>query len=128
MTGLETLIIPALIPVVSDAVKSIINKLTGTSGATPKSVDEEIKFMQAKTEWMKGMAELDKPSGETSRWVNDLRASFRYVAAAAIIVVAFATLFIPSLDAGYVEMAWTSAQAAFAFIFGDRMYVYLRRR
>ncbi|MBI5236242.1 MAG: hypothetical protein HY886_08340 [Deltaproteobacteria bacterium] len=128
MTGIEALIIPALIPVVSDAVKGIINKLTGQSGATPKSVDEEMKLMQAKAEWMKALAELDKPTGETSRWVNDLRASFRYLAAAAIIIVAFATLFIPTLDAGYVEMAWTSAQAAFAFIFGDRMYVYLRRR
>ncbi len=128
MTGIEALVIPALIPVVSDAIKGIINKLTGQSGAAPKSVDEEIKFMQAKAEWIKGMAELDRPSGETSRWVNDLRASFRYIAAAAIIIIAFITLFVPSLDAGYVEMAWTSAQAAFAFIFGDRMYVYLRRK
>ncbi len=128
MTGIEALIIPALIPVVSDAVKVIVNKLTGISGATPQSVEEEIKLMQARAEWMRGMAELDKPTGQTSLWVNDLRASFRYLAAGAIILVAFATLFVPSLDTGYVEMAWTSAQAAFAFIFGDRMYVYLRRR
>lgn len=126
MTGLE-LLIPALAPVAADAIRGIVGRLTGGSGAQPQNVDEAIKLMQARTENLRAVAELDKPSGNLSQWVADLRASFRYVAAGLVILTAIGALVFqaPPEQAG---LAWDAAQSVWAFIFGDRMYNYIKGR
>src|SRR4030066_1623754 len=95
MSALLALLLPALVPVASDAVRGIISKFTGGAGAIPQNVDEEIRLMNAKTENLKALADLDRPAGNISQWVADLRASFRYVAAGLLIVSAISPLFIP---------------------------------
>mgnify|MGYP001604119822 FL=1 len=126
MTALLSLLLPALVPVASDAIRGIIAKFTGGAGAAPQNVNEEILLMNAKTENLKALAELDKPAGEISRWVADLRASFRYVAAGLVIIAAISTLYIP-VDVELADIVWQAAQSVWSFIFGDRMYSYLKR-
>ena len=126
MTALLSLLLPALVPVASDAIRGIIAKFTGGAGAAPQNVNEEILLMNAKTENLIALAELDKPAGEISRWVADLRASFRYVAAGLVIIAAISTLYIP-VDVELADIVWQAAQSVWSFIFGDRMYSYLKR-
>lgn len=128
MIALLSLLLPALTPAISDGVRGLIGKFTGGATAQPQNVAEAIQLMQAETEKLKALAELDRPSGEISRWVSDLRASFRYLAAGVVILVASALLFVPGIDQSYVDMAWSGAQSVWAFIFGDRMYAYIRKK
>jgi hypothetical protein len=126
MSALAAIIVPALIPAVSDVVRGIIAKFTGGAGAVPQNVDEEIRLMEAKTKNLQALAELDKPSGTISQWVADLRASFRYVAAGVVVLAAVSTLYVP-VPIEAADLAWQAAQSAWSFIFGERLYMYLKR-
>jgi hypothetical protein len=132
MLPLLTLLLPALLPVFSDGVRGLINRLTGGAGAQPANVEEAIKLMGAETEKLKALAELDKPAGDISRWVTDLRASFRYLAAALIIIGTFGLTVAPSIgmpvDIEVLDTAWNMMGSVFAFMFGDRMYMGLKKR
>ena len=124
---LLSLILPALLPAVVDGLKGLFTRMTGGAGARPASVDEAIKLMSAETEKLKVLAELDKPSGEISRWVADLRAAFRYLAAAIIIVTSMGvTVLMPQnpLAPYLLEMSGS----VFAFLFGDRVYLHLKKQ
>ncbi|MEK6532116.1 MAG: hypothetical protein AABZ23_06470 [Deltaproteobacteria bacterium] len=125
MTSLMSLLLPSLVPVASDAIRGIVSKFTGVN---PQNAEEAAKLIQAETEKLKALAELDRPAGNISQWVSDLRASFRYIMAGVVIVVACITLFVPNLNPDFVEMAWQGAGSVYAFIFGDRMYSYIRRK
>lgn len=126
MSALLSLLLPALVPVASDAVRGIISKFTGGAGAIPQNVDEEIRLMEAKTKNLQALAELDKPAGNISQWVADLRASFRYIAAGVVILAAVTTLFAP-VEKELAEIAWQAAGSVWAFVFGDRMWMYIKR-
>ena len=128
MLALLSMLLPALTPVVADGARAVFGKITGGAGAQPQNVAEAIQLMQAETEKLKALAELDKPTGEISQWVADLRASFRYIAAAIVILVACISIFIPGLDRGYVDMIWTASGSVWSFIFGDRMYAQMRKK
>ena len=129
---LLTLLLPAVLPAVMDGLRSLIGRFTGGAGARPQNVDEAIKLKQADIDMLKALAELDKPAGDISRWVADLRASFRYLAAAAIIL---GTLGLAALDAaggivvspeilsGLLDMMGS----VWAFMFGDRLYFAMKR-
>ena len=121
MTGILSLVVPALIPAVADGLRGVFNKLTGGAGAKPANVEEQIKLMAAENERLKALAELDKPSDKISPWVADLRASFRYVAGGLIILGAVSTLYLPA-DLLVQDAIWNLAGSVFAFLFGDRMY------
>ena len=129
ITSLLLTALPAFAPAISDAIRGIIGKITGTidAGAKPQNVDEQIRLWAADTERLKVLATLDTPSGNISPWVANLRASFRYIAAGAILLAAIAALFM-KLDSAYVDLVWQAAQSAWSFIFGDRMYSYIRRK
>ena len=122
-----SLILPALLPAVVDGLKGLFTRMTGGAGARPASVDEAIKLMAAETAKLKAIAELDKPSGEISKWVADLRASFRYLAAAIIILTSMSvTVLAPEnpLAPYLLEMSGS----VFAFLFGDRVYLHLKQK
>ena len=121
MTGILSLVVPALIPAVADGLRGVFNKLTGGAGAKPANVEEQIKLMAAENERLKALAELDRPSEKISPWVADLRASFRYVAGGLIIISAVSTLFF-NADLLVQDAVWNLAGSVFAFLFGDRMY------
>lgn len=66
-----------LSPVLIDGVRRLITKFTG--GVQPQSIEDVAKLNQIEIEKLKALAELDRPVGNPSQWVVDLRASFRYI-------------------------------------------------
>lgn len=118
---LSTLLTSIGLPIVLDLIKSaapaVTRKVFGVSA------EDQIKLANSDIERMRALALLDTPGGTPSQWVIDLRASFRYVAAAMLIVNgaglaiygAYETN--PGLIAGGLDMA----SAPFGFIFGERL-------
>lgn len=123
---LLTTLVPALVPTFADGIRGVIGRITGGAGAQPQNVDERIKLMVADTDRLKALAELDKPAGDISRWVADLRASFRYILAAIVIVAAIASMYIPGVPQENIELAWDMARSVWSFIFGERMLTYVK--
>lgn len=129
--GILTMLLPALLPVAADGLKGLFRKLTGGDPAEPQNVEEQIELIRTDTERLRAMAELDRPYGEISRWVADLRSSFRYLISALIILAAtgigvYVSIEMPDLRKlvflAFLEMAG----GAFSFVFGDRMYRHLK--
>lgn len=126
-------LLPALLPPVVDGIRSVIARFTGIGAAEPKTAEQLIAVMKAETERLKVIAELDRPAGEISKWVCNLRSSFRYIMAGVIIISTF-TLF--GLDSGGVFAVRSEIMtsllhlmsAVFAFLFGDRVYLHLKGR
>ena len=125
-TLLATTIIPALLPAAGDAIRTVIGKLTGQSPAAPKTVKESIELMQAKTAQMKALAEIDKPSGRAHTWVYDLRESSRYIAVLIVLLTWVAVTFVVPNPAA-VTLTAELASSAFFFLFGDRVYLHLKK-
>lgn len=121
-----TMLLPALVPVISDAVRGIIARITGGAGAVPQNVDEKIKLMGAEVERIKALAALDAPSENISTWVADLRGSFRYLAVSGIVVATLAGVF-AQIDPIALAMLLDMTGASMSFIIGERMYLGLRK-
>jgi hypothetical protein len=128
MPALLSMIIPALIPMFSDTVRGIVNKLTGGSGAKPANVAEAIQLMDAETKRLEAVAKLDAPPANISKWVGDLRASTRYIIAIIVVLNAVATVYVPGLQEEYVDMSITLAGSVWSFLFGERMQLALTGR
>jgi hypothetical protein len=126
-----SMLLPALVPALSDGVKGLFRRLSGGDPSEPKNVEELVRLISADTERLKALAELDKPSGQISRWVADLRASFRYVLAGVIVLSAAALgIYIAAVEPGLRKAVALSflemAGSVFSFLFGDRMYRHLK--
>jgi len=129
--GIETLVatlLPAFFPVIKDALKMIISKITGVQMGEPKDFNDFVKLKELEIKKLQALAELDKPSGEVSRWVADLRASFRYIAVGVIVVSAIVYNFLPEAYQSQVALNYLNQMAASAtfFIIGDRVYLGLK--
>lgn len=116
---LET-IIGALVPVGVEGIKQLIGKFTGGVKAT--TVEEQIKLDNSEIERIKALAELDKPIGQPSQWVVDLRASSRYIGALTTIGVGLSTLYFQMPEQVQV-IGLQAANIAFGFLFGTRIVV-----
>lgn len=121
-----TMLLPALVPVISDAVRGIIARITGGAGAVPQNIDEKIRLMGAEVERIKALAALDAPSENISTWVADLRGSFRYLAVSGIVVATLAGVF-AQIDPIALAMLLDMTGASMSFIIGERMYLGLRK-
>lgn len=126
------LILPSLIPVFADGVRAVFNRVSQGAGIRPANTQEAIEMWKAEAEYARAMAELDKPAGSISTWVADLRASFRYIAAGLFVISPYLLLLAANLGAvvpdALIEASIQGRDGAFSFIFGDRMYSYLRRQ
>lgn len=130
-----SMIIPALVPAFADGFRKVIGYFTGDRMPTPQNVAEQVQLMTAETDKLRVIAELDRPSGTISQWVADLRSSFRYIAAGAIILSTITTaplLLITPKE--YLDIMYQVFQAelqmsgsVFSFMFGDKFYIYLKR-
>ena len=122
------LILPALVPVFSDGVRSLIAKLTGIGGAEPKTVDESIRLTDSQTKRLQALSSLDNPGGEVSKWVANFRAMHRYVLADMILVATFIYIFLPTKDLTIANFLLNLSASVFGFFFGDRVYLHLKER
>jgi hypothetical protein len=66
----------AVLPAVMDILKKGAERIITGRRMT---VDDEIRLMQAETEKLKALAELDRPETNISPVIASFRASFRYV-------------------------------------------------
>lgn len=118
-------ILAALLPVGVDAAKAVIGKFGGD--VRPTNIDEQIKLDNSQVDKLKALATLDNPYGNPSQWVVDLRASFRYLAAAIVILAGLGVQLVPSVDLVIRTAGLEFAAMAFSFIFGDRVYLNLKK-
>jgi hypothetical protein len=129
--ALLPLLLPAIVPAVIGGVGQIINKLTGVKGAEPKNVDEAIRLMEADIKRLQVIAQLDTPSGNISKWVADLRASFRYLLAGffvfATAIVLIASVYTQVSDP-LVDNLLQIDGSIFSFFFGDRLYFHYQKK
>lgn len=126
MNPILNYILPAMLPAVIDGVRGLFARVTKGAGGTPQNVDERIRLMQAETEKLKALAELDKPVGEPSQWVVDYRAIFRYAIVTLIILSAILGAF-AGVSEGILLVLLDMAGAAMSFIIGERMFISLRK-
>ena len=127
MNSILSLIFPSVIPVLADGVRGLFAKFSGGAGGTPQNVDERIKLMEAETARLQALAEIDKPSGEPSKWVTDFRASFRYVAIVTIWIATIAAVFTPGVMPSITLMMLDLSGACMSFVIGERMYLSLKK-
>ena len=127
MGGLLSLILPAVVPALTDGVRGIFAKFTGGAGGTPQNVDERIKLMVAETDRLKALADIDKPSGEPSLWVVNIRAIFRYAAITMIWLATIVAIFTPTVDTSITLMLLDLSGACMSFVIGERMYLSLKK-
>jgi len=118
-------VIGALVPVGVEGLKQVFARFFGGVRAT--TIDEQIKLDSNEIEKIKALAELDKPIGNPSQWVVDLRASARYVGALLVIAVGISTLYVP-VDKAIQSLALEAANIAFGFLFGSRIVANLSRK
>lgn len=128
MSALLALILPALVPMLTDTVRGIVNKFTGGAGAQPTNVAEAIQLMKADTERLQALAALDSPNPNISKWVADLRASCRYIIAIGVVLNAIVCMYAPGVPEENVVMALTLAGSVWSFLFGERMQLALTGR
>jgi hypothetical protein len=117
-------IIGALVPVGVEGIKQLMTNFFGGVKAT--SIEDQIKLDTNEIEKLRALAELDKPIGQPSQWVVDLRASARYIGALAVITVGISTLYAP-VDVHIQAIALEAANIAFGFLFGSRIVAGLKK-
>lgn len=122
-----SVLFPALLPALTDGVRGIFAKFTGGAGGSPQNVTERIQLMQAESERLKALAEIDKPIGEPDKWVTNLRSSFRYIAIIIIWLATVSAVFTPSVPEAITLILLDLSGACMSFVIGERMYLTLRK-
>lgn len=125
MSTFLTLLFPALIPALTDGVRGLFAHFTGSAGAQPQNVAEQIKLWEAQTARLAALADLDRPAANVSPWVSDVRAIFRYAAVATIILSTIAAIFLGA-DTASKLILLDMTGASMSFIIGERMYLGIR--
>lgn len=124
MTGLEV-VLPALLPALGDGIRGLFNKFTGNAGAKPANVGEVIQLMQADTDRLKAIADMEK-GGDTYMWVEAVRKLQRPVAVA-LIISAYVAAALFSDNQAMIDGLSVYAQMVTFYLFGDRSYAYLKK-
>lgn len=123
---LLTTLVPALIPAFSDGVRGLVSRFTQSEGQKPQNVDEYVTLLEAQTAQLRALAEIDRPIGNISQWVADMRASARYIATFIVIINGVVQAAIGD-NPEMVELSLQLAQGGFFFLFGDRVYLHLKK-
>lgn len=127
MGPLLTIILPAIIPALTDGFRGLIAKVTGGSGSQPQNVSEVIALMQAQTARLEAIAKMDQLAPNVSPWVANLRGSFRYIAVGAIEAAAIIAVYTPGLEPASLSVILELAGASMSFIIGERMYLAIKK-
>jgi len=123
---IETLILPAIVPAIADGLRGLFARFTQGKGAQPQSVAESIQLMQAQTDRVKALAEVDALSPSASPWVANLRGAFRYAAVGGILLTTLAAVLAQAESAAVLVLLDLSG-ASMSFIIGERMYLGLKK-
>jgi len=119
MSVLATVVLPALIPVFVDGIKTGIERLVGVRATT---VEEVLQLKQAEVNKLTALAQLDNPWGTPSQWVVDLRGSARYIFSAVVGVGCLIALATPELG-GYVQGVSAEVLSAIvSFMVGEGLW------
>ena len=128
MTSLLSLILPALVPAVADGARGLIAKFTGGAGGQPQNIKERIELMKAESEKLQALAALDTPTGEPSKWIINLRASFRYIIISSIMIFTGIIVFNSDIvGTTVVAIFLDMTGACMSFVIGERMYLAIKR-
>jgi len=128
MTSLLSLILPALVPAVADGARGLIAKFTGGAGGQPQNIKERIELMKAESEKLQALAALDTPTGEPSKWIINLRASFRYIIISSIMIFTGIIVFNSNIvGTTVVAIFLDMTGACMSFVIGERMYLAIKR-
>ncbi len=122
---LLTTLVPGLMPVVTDGVRGLISKFTGDAGAKPQNIKEVLQLKQMQLDQLTALAKIDAPTGKASLWVVNLRESARYISVYIILMVWVVCSFMQ--EAEQLHIVTQLAQSAFFFLFGDRVYLNLKK-
>lgn len=122
MSVLLSAIIPALLPAAADGVRAIINRVTGGAGAKPANVAEVIQLMEAETNRLKTLAQLDAVTGEIYKWAATLRALQRPALATLILVSYVGAVYASTASQSTLDMLGSYAQMVTFYLFGDYGY------
>jgi len=122
-------ILPLFAPVVMDGVKMLFSKITGISMGEAKTFQEKVEWEKVSVQKLEALAKLDQIGGNISRWVADLRASFRYIAVGLIILVTLAYCMFcgTKIDKDVFNFLAQLTGSATFFIIGDRVYINLKK-
>lgn len=126
MSALLTAILPALLPAAADGVRGIFARLTQGKGAQPANVGEVIQLMQAETERLRVLAQLDQPTGEIYKWAATARALQRPAIATLIIAGYMAAVTVSAPEAVLLSLGEYVSMVTF-YLFGDRTYSYWKK-
>jgi len=121
---LESLI-PALLPVATDGIRGLLNKVTGGAGAKPANVGEVVTLMDAETKRLEALAKIDNADG-VSQWVSNIRAMQRPVVSFAVIA-AYIGAIAANAETDVVNNIGQYAQMVTFYLFGDRTYMYMKK-
>lgn len=113
----------ALLPVATDGIRAVINRVTGGAGANPANVAERIELQNADTERLRALAALDQ-TGDTFKWVNAVKALQRPIAVG-VILATYAGSKAAGVEIGPDLSQFT--QAVVFYLFGERTNMYARR-
>ena len=123
---IETLVLPALVPAIADGLRGLFARFTQGKGAQPQSVQESIQLIQAHTERVRALAEIDALSPNASPWVADLRGAFRYVAVGSILITTLVAA-LAGANAAALDVLIDLSGASMSFIIGERMYLGIKK-
>lgn len=124
-TALAGVVIPAAVDVAKTLFGGISQWITRKAGGViPTTIDDVIKLENANVSRLEALSKLDNPFGTPSQWVVDLRASFRYIAAAFFVLGFIGNLVLAAympLAGTFVPITGELAAGAASFIFGERL-------
>lgn len=124
MIAILGMLLPALLPMVTDGFRGLFARFSGGAGGVPQNMTERIQLMEAETKKLMALADLDRPVGDVSRWVADLRGSFRYLAILIIWVVTAIAVF-SGVSEQYVLILLDLTGMCMSFVIGERFYLKL---
>ena len=128
MFSLSSLILPALVPAISDGLRGIFARFTGGAGGMPQNVQERVELMQAEAQKLQAIAALDNPEGTPSQWIIDLRACYRYIIITAILIFTGVVVFNSDVvGTTVVSVFLDMTGACMSFIIGERMYLSIKK-
>lgn len=120
-----TIVLTALLPVLTDVVKSVVSRFTGNKPVVT-SADDYSKVVSADIQKLEALAKLESPNGQTSRWVNDAKVLQRITVVYAVLASWIVATFIIDVSPDKYTLIANLAGSIFFYLFGDRVNFYAR--